>query len=48
MKKLTADDPETRSADIVSANIAQLETLWPEAFTDIEPLVQVGSEVFRA
>lgn len=34
MKKLTADDPETRSADIVSANIAQLETLWPEAFTD--------------
>ncbi len=34
MKKLTANDPETRSADIVAENIAHLQTLFPEAFTE--------------
>ncbi len=31
MKKLTADDPETRSADVVASNIEQLKALFPEA-----------------
>ena len=34
MQKLTADDPETQSADIVAGNIEQLQTLFPEAFTE--------------
>ena len=34
MKKLTIDDPDTRSADIVSENIAQLRLLFTEAFTE--------------
>ncbi len=34
MKKLTADDPATRSADVVADNIEQLRELFPEAFSD--------------
>jgi len=34
MKKITAGDPETRSADVVADNIEQLKTLFPEAFTE--------------
>lgn len=34
MKKLTVDDPETRSADIVAENIEQLKAIFPEAFTE--------------
>lgn len=34
MKKLTVDDPETRSADIVADYIEQLKVLFPEAFTE--------------
>jgi len=34
MKKLTADDTETYSADIVAGNIEQLKALFPEAFTE--------------
>jgi adenine-specific DNA-methyltransferase len=34
MKKLTANDPETRSADILAGNIEQLKALFPEAFTE--------------
>lgn len=34
MKKLTAQDPETHSADIVSENLYRLKTLLPEAFTE--------------
>ena len=34
MKKITLNDPETRSADVVSENIEQLKTLFPEAFTE--------------
>ena len=31
MNKLTTADPETRSADLIDENIAQLKTLFPEA-----------------
>ena len=34
MDTLTANDPATRSADLVAENIAQLKTLFPEAFAE--------------
>ena len=34
MKKLTAEDPETRSADVLAGNIDQLKALFPEAVTE--------------
>lgn len=34
MQKLTAQDTETQSADIVAGNIEQLKALFPEAFTE--------------
>jgi adenine-specific DNA-methyltransferase len=34
LKKLNANDPETRSADILAENIEQLKVLFPEAFTE--------------
>ncbi len=33
MKKLTANDPATHSADVVAENIAHLKSVFPEAFT---------------
>ena len=50
MQKLIANDPETRSADIVADNIEHLKALFPEAFTedkiDFEVLKQLlGGEV---
>ncbi|MFC2031194.1 site-specific DNA-methyltransferase [Chloroflexota bacterium] len=34
MKPLTIQDPETHSPDLVAENIAQLQALFPEAFTE--------------
>ena len=34
MQQLTAADPETRSADLVTNNIAQIKALFPDAFTE--------------
>ena len=34
MQNLTAQDPETKSADIMAGNIDQLKALFPEAFTE--------------
>ena len=34
MNPLTAADPETRSADLVAENLAQLKALFPEALTE--------------
>ena len=34
MQKLIANDPETRSVDIVADNIEHLKALFPEAFTE--------------
>ena len=50
MQKLIANDPETRSADVVAENIEHLKALFPEAFTegkiDFEVLKQLlGGEV---
>lgn len=45
MKKLTANDPETKSSDILTENIERLKTLFPEAVTegkiDIDVLKQL-------
>ena len=45
MKKITANDPETRSADVVSDNLEHLKACFPEAFTedkvDFEALKQL-------
>ena len=34
MKRITAEDPESRSPDLVADNITQLARLFPEAFTE--------------
>src|SRR5208283_2136879 len=34
MKTITLHDPESKSADVVGANIEQLKSLFPEAFTE--------------
>jgi len=34
MKKLTPDDPATRSVDVVAENVEHLRSLFPEAFTE--------------
>ena len=34
MEKITANDPETRSADVIAENVDQLKALFPEAFTE--------------
>ncbi len=34
MKKLTDQDPETKSTDLIAENIEQLKALFPEAFTE--------------
>ena len=34
MKRITADDPESRSSDLVADNVAHLARLFPEAFTE--------------
>ena len=36
MKKITVNDPETCSADVVAENLDQLKILFPEAFTEDE------------
>lgn len=34
MRKLTADDPESKSVDLIAENIERLKDLFPEAFTE--------------
>ena len=34
MGKITANDPEARSADVIAENVEQLKALFPEAFTE--------------
>ena len=50
MEKITLNDPETKSADIVGENLERLKDLFPEAFTegrvDFEVLKQIlGGQV---
>ncbi len=34
MKKIEANDPAAQSADIVTDNLSQLQSLFPEAFAE--------------
>ena len=34
MEKLTANDPQTHSADVVVENVGHLQALFPEAFSE--------------
>ena len=34
MKKITVNDPESRSADLIAENLHYLKALFPEAFTE--------------
>jgi adenine-specific DNA-methyltransferase len=34
LKRITAADPESRSADVVAGNVEQLKALFPDAFTE--------------
>jgi len=47
MKKLTADDPETKSGDLVAENIEHLKTLFPELVTEGPKGVSVNSGVLK-
>lgn len=47
MKKLTADDPETCSPDIVAENVEQLKVLFPELVTEGPNGVSVNVDVLR-
>ena len=48
MKRITAHDPETRSADVITENVERLKELFPEAVTegsiDFEVLKQILGE----
>lgn len=47
MKKLDATDPETRSRDVISANIEQLKALFPELVTEGSDGAAVNVDVLR-
>jgi len=47
MKKLTADDPESRSPDLVAENLERLKALFPELVTEGPNGVAVNVDVLR-
>ncbi len=47
MKKLTANDPETRSPDLVAENIARLKALFPELVTEGPKGASVNVDVLK-
>ena len=48
MKRLTRDDPESRSLDLVAENIARLKTLFPELVTEGPNGAAVNVDVLKA
>jgi len=48
MQKLTATDPETHSRDLVAANLAALQALFPELITEGPDGVAVNIDVLKA
>lgn len=48
MKKLTADDPETRSPDLVAQNVERLKALFPELVTEGPNGAAVNVDVLKA
>ena len=47
MQKLTANDPETKSPDLVAANLATLRALFPELITEGPDGVAVNVDVLK-
>jgi len=47
MKKLTANDPETRSPDLVAENLARLKVLFPELVTEGPDGAAVNVDVLK-
>lgn len=47
MKKLTREDPETRSADLVAENIERLKELFPELVTEGQNGASVNVDVLK-
>jgi adenine-specific DNA-methyltransferase len=47
MKKLTANDPETKSPDLVAENIAKLKALFPELVTEGPDGASVNVDVLK-
>ena len=47
MKKLTANDPETKSPDLVAENVAKLKALFPELVTEGPEGGSVNVEVLK-
>lgn len=45
MKKITATDPESRSADLLADNVGKLRELFPQAFTEGKVDFQVLREL---
>jgi adenine-specific DNA-methyltransferase len=48
IKKLTANDPETQSTDLVAENLAQLKALFPELVTEGKAGASVNVDVLKA
>lgn len=48
MKKLTPDDPEGRSLDLVAENVAKLKALFPEILTEGPTGASVNVDVLKA
>lgn len=47
MKKLTVNDPETKSPDVVADNVARLKALFPELITEGKAGVSVNVDVLK-
>ena len=48
IKKLTANDPETQSPDLMAENLAQLKALFPELVTEGKAGASVNVDVLKA
>jgi len=48
MKKLTAKDAETKSADVIADNVTRLKTLFPDLITEGKQGVSVNVDVLKA
>ena len=47
MKKLTANDAEAKSADVIADNVAQLKALFPDLITEGKQGVSVNVDVLK-
>ena len=48
MKKLTANDPEAKSADIIAENVSRIKALFPELISEGKKGVSVNVDVLKS